>query len=132
MIRTGKRIVCICMILSLILTCILCVTPATAKAAEEEPPERVVRVGSFEDTFNYVNEKGARKGYGYELLETLSGYTGWKFEYVTCDWSNCFEKLINGEFDIMGDISYAEERAKQMLFSDEPMGEEKYYLYADL
>lgn len=106
--------------------------PATAKAAEEETTERVVRVGSFEDTFNYVNEKGARKGYGYELLETLSGYTGWKFEYVTCDWSNCFEKLINGEFDIMGDISYTEERAKQMLFSDEPMGEEKYYLYADL
>ena len=132
MTRTGKKIVCICMILSLILTCILCVTPVTAKAAEEETPERVVRVGSFEDTFNYVNEKGARKGYGYELLETLSGYTGWKFEYVTCDWSNCFEKLINGEFDIMGDISYTEERAKQMLFSDEPMGEEKYYLYADL
>ena len=131
MTRTGKKIVCICMILSLILTCILCVTPVTAKAAEEETPERVVRVGSFEDTFNYVNEKGARKGYGYELLETLSGYTGWKFEYVTCDWSNCFEKLINGEFDIMGDISYTEERAKQMLFSDEPMGEEKYYLYAD-
>ena len=120
------------MVLSLILTCILCATPATAKAAEEETTERVVRVGSFEDTFNYVNEKGARKGYGYELLETLSGYTGWKFEYVTCDWSNCFEKLINGEFDIMGDISYTEERAKQMLFSDEPMGEEKYYLYADL
>ena len=22
-------------------------------------------------TFNYVNEKGARKGYGYELLETF-------------------------------------------------------------
>ena len=59
-------------------------------------------------------------------------FRSWKFEYVTCDWSNCFEKLINGEFDIMGDISYTEERAKQMLFSDEPMGEEKYYLYADL
>lgn len=50
------------MILSLILTCILCVTPATVKAAEEEPSERVVRVGSFEDTFNYVNEKGAKEG----------------------------------------------------------------------
>ena len=33
---------------------------------------------------------------------------------------------------VTGDISYTEERAKQMLFSDEPMGEEKYYLYADL
>ena len=103
-----------------------------AKAAAETAPAKVVRVGSFEDTFNYVNEKGARKGYGYELLETLSGYTGWQFEYVTCDWSDCFEKLENGEIDIMGDISYTEDRAEEMLFSDEPMGEEKYCLYADL
>ena len=66
------------------------------------------------------------------MLETLSGYTGWRFEYVTCDWSDCFEKLENGEIDIMGGISYTEDRAEEMLFSDEPMGEEKYYLYADL
>ena len=102
------------------------------KAAAETVPAKVVRVGSFEDTFNYVNEKGIRKGYGYELLETLSGYTGWQFEYVTCDWSDCFEKLKNGEIDILGGISYTPDRAEEMLFSDEPMGEEKYYLYADL
>ena len=102
------------------------------KAAAETVPAKVVRVGSFEDTFNYVNEKGIRKGYGYELLETLSGYTGWRFEYVTCDWSDCFEKLKNGEIDILGGISYTPDRAEEMLFSDEPMGEEKYYLYADL
>lgn len=118
-----------CVILSLLLL-LSAVLPV--KAAAETAPAKVVRVGSFEDTFNYVNEKGARKGYGYELLQTLSGYTGWQFEYVTCDWSDCFEKLENGEIDIMGAISYTEDRAEEMLFSDEPMGEEKYYLYADL
>ena len=114
--------------------CLLLLLPALlpVKAAAETVPAKVVRVGSFEDTFNYVNEKGIRKGYGYELLQTLSGYTGWQFEYVTCDWSDCFEKLKNGEIDIMGAISYTEDRAEEMLFSDEPMGEEKYYLYADL
>ena len=114
--------------------CLLLLLPALlpVKAAAETAPVKVVRVGSFEDTFNYVNEKGVRKGYGYELLQTLSGYTGWQFEYVTCDWSDCFEKLKNGEIDIMGDISYTPDRAEEMLFSDEPMGEEKYYLYADL
>lgn len=114
--------------------CLLLLLPALfpVKAAAETAPAKVVRVGSFGDTFNHVNEKGIRKGYGYELLQTLSGYTGWQFEYVTCDWSNCFEKLKNGEIDIMGDISYTEDRAEEMLFSDEPMGEEKYYLYADL
>ena len=114
--------------------CLLLLLPALfpVRAAAETAPAKVVRVGSFEDTFNYVNEKGVRKGYGYELLQTLSGYTGWQFEYVTCDWSDCFEKLENGEIDIMGDISYTPDRAEEMLFSDEPMGEEKYYLYADL
>ena len=119
----------VCAVLSLLLL-LSAVLPV--KAAAETAPAKVVRVGSFEDTFNYVNEKGARKGYGYELLETLSGYTGWQFEYVTCTWSDCFEKLKNGEIDIMGDISYTEERTREMLFSDEPMGVEKYYLYADL
>ncbi len=119
----------VCALLSLLLL-LSAVLPV--KAAAETAPAKVVRVGSFEDTFNYVNEKGARKGYGYELLEALSGYTGWQFEYVTCDWSDCFEKLENGEIDIMGDISYTEDRAGEMLFSDEPMGVEKYYLYADL
>lgn len=98
------------------------VSCAPCEGCRRNRPCKVVRVGSFEDTFNYCNERGARKGYGYELLETLSGYTGWQFEYVTCDWSDCFEKLENGEIDIMGGISYTEDRAEEMLFSDEPMG----------
>ena len=122
-----RKSVCALLSLLLLLSAVLPV-----KAAAETAPVKVVRVGSFEDTFNYVNEKGARKGYGYELLETLSGYAGWQFEYVTCDWSDCFEKLKNGEIDIIGGISYTEDRTQEMLFSDEPMGVEKYYLYADL
>ena len=122
-----RKSACVMLSLLLLLSAVLPV-----KAAAETASAKVVRVGSFEDTFNYVNEKGARKGYGYELLETLSGYTGWQFEYVTCDWSDCFEKLENGEIDIMGGISYTEDRTEEMLFSDEPMGVEKYYLYADL
>lgn len=122
-----RKSVCALLSLLLLLSAVLPV-----KAVAETAPIKIIRVGSFEDTFNYCNEKGTRKGYGYELLQTLSGYTGWQFEYVTCDWSDCFEKLENGEIDIMGGISYMEDRAEEMLFSDEPMGEEKYYLYVDL
>ena len=122
-----RKSVCALLSLLLLLSAVLPV-----KAVAETAPIKIIRVGSFEDPFNYCNEKGARKGYGYELLQTLSGYTGWQFEYVTCDWSDCFEKLKNGEIDIMGGISYTEDRAEEMLFSDEPMGEEKYYLYVDL
>jgi len=99
---------------------------------DEKQQPQIIRVGSFEDTFNYVDKNSVRRGYGYELMQALAGYTGWKFEYVKCDWSNCFDKLENGEIDIMGDISYTDERAQKLLFSDDPMSEEKYILYADL
>ena len=104
----------------------------TKKADTQRKKQRTIRVGSFEDTFNYVDKNGVRRGFGYELMQALAGYAGWKFEYVKCDWSNCFDKLENGEIDVMGDISYTDERAQKMLFSEEPMGEEKYILYADL
>ena len=119
-----KRFGAVCISIFIIFT--LCM-PCLADEAE-----KTIRVGSFEDTFNYVDKHGVRRGYGYELMQALAGYTGWKFEYVKCDWSNCFEKLENGEIDIMGDISYTDDRAEKMLFSEEPMGEEKYVLYADL
>ena len=104
----------------------------TKKADTQMKEQRTIRVGSFEDTFNYIDKKGVRRGFGYELMQALAGYAGWKFEYVKCDWSNCFDKLENGEIDVMGDISYTDERAQKMLFSEKSMGEEKYILYADL
>ena len=103
-----------------------------AEKNNAEKKSQIIRVGSFEDTFDYVDKNGVRRGYGYELMQALAGYTGWEFEYVKCDWSNCFDKLENGEIDAMGDISYTDERAQRMLFSDEAMSEEKYILYADL
>ena len=111
---------------------ILSVHCQAAEINNDEKQPQIIRVGSFEDTFNYVDQNGVRRGYGYELMQALAGYTGWEFEYVKCDWSNCFDKLENGEIDIIGDISYTDERAQKMLFSAEPMGEEKYILYADL
>ena len=116
----------------LVIWMILTVPCRAAETDNDEKQSQIIRVGSFEDTFDYVDKNGVRRGYGYELMQALAGYTGWKFEYVKCDWSNCFDKLENGEIDIMGDISYTDERAQKMLFSDEPMGEEKYILYADL
>ena len=122
--RIMKRFGAVCISIFIIFTlCMPCFADET---------EKVIRVGSFEDTFNYVDEHGVRRGYGYELMQALAGYTGWKLEYVKCDWSNCFEKLENGEIDIMGDISYTDDRAEKMLYSEETMGEEKYVLYADL
>ena len=130
--RKKSAVLFVCILLVLGMWMILSVHSQAAETNNDEKQPQTIRVGSFEDTFNYVDKNGVRRGYGYELLQALAGYTGWKFEYVKCDWSNCFDKLENGEIDIMGDISYTDERAQKMLFPDEPMGEEKYILYADL
>ena len=130
--RKKSAVLFVCILLVLGMWMMLSVHCQAAETNNDEKQVKTIRVGSFEDTFNYVDKNGVRRGYGYELMQALAGYTGWKFEYVKCDWSDCFDKLENGEIDIMGDISYSDERAQKMLFSDEPMGEEKYILYADL
>ena len=130
--RKKSAVLFACIFLTLGMWMILSVHCRAAEKNNDEKQSQVIRIGSFEDTFDYIDENGVRRGYGYELLQALAGYTGWEFEYVKCDWSNCFDKLENGEIDVMGDISYTDERAQRMLFSDEAMGEEKYILYADL
>ena len=130
--RKNTTVLCAGIFVVLVIWMVLTVPCRAAETDNDEKQSQIIRVGSFEDTFDYVDKNGVRRGYGYELMQALAGYTGWKFEYVKCDWSNCFDKLENGEIDIMGDISYTDERAQRMLFSDEAMGEEKYILYADL
>ena len=130
--RKKSAVLFACIFLTLGMWMILSVHCRAAEKNNDEKQSQLIRIGSFEDTFDYIDENGVRRGYGYELLQALAGYTGWEFEYVKCDWSNCFDKLENGEIDVMGDISCTDERAQRMLFSDEAMGEEKYILYADL
>ena len=130
--RKKSAVLFACIFLTLGMWMILSVHCRAAEKNNDEKQSQIIRIGSFEDTFDYIDENGVRRGYGYELLQALAGYTGWEFKYVKCDWSNCFDKLENGEIDVMGDISYTDERAQRMLFSDEAMGEEKYILYADL
>ena len=110
---------------------IICFIVLSVPTSAKENSDNVIRVGSFEETYNVVNEKGERSGYGYEYLQDIAGYAGWTYKYITSDWKNCFTQLENGEIDILGGISYTDERAENMLFSDMPMGEEKYYIYTD-
>lgn len=114
-------ILCICILFS--------ICPIYAFAAENQK-EKVVRIGVPDDTYDKINENGKRSGYGYEYLQKIAGYTGWKYEYVDCTWENCFDKLKNDEMDIIEGISYTEERAENMLFSGIPMGDERYCVYA--
>ena len=126
---TVKRRKYIVFLLCLSMICMLIPGPAMAA---EVPQSKVVRVGWYEDSYHITGANGERSGYAYEYEQAVAAYTGWTYEYVKGDWGELLGKLQNGEIDLMAALSYTDERAETMLFSDLPMGSEKYYLYADL
>ena len=117
----------ICILLCLILYITVIPLPVSA----EEAKYRTVRVGWYEGTYNTTGPDGRRRGYSYEYQQAVAAHTGWKYEYVEGSWAGLMSMLKKGEIDLLGGISYAEERSDSMLFSELPMGEDKYYLYVD-
>lgn len=112
------------------LACLLALLPLPAHAAGAA--SKVVRVGWYEDAYNITGKNGERSGYAYEYEQSVAAYTGWTYEYVKAGWSDLLQMMKNGEIDLMAGVSYTEDRAQDMLFSELPMGREIYYLYADL
>ena len=109
------------------------IMPATAFATDSDQQVKTVRVGWL------VNNKGFQEGmpgerlsgWGYEYLQTLSYYTkGWQYEYVSGTFSELMDMLEAGEIDLMPNISYSAEREQKLLFSSNPEGTERYYIYA--
>ena len=124
--RFGSFSVILCA--ALILVAVFPFNVTAAEAARDK-----VRVGYYE---NEVFQEGAQEGsvktgYAYEYYQKLSEYTGWNYEYVEGNWGQLVQKLINGEIDMLGGVSYTEARANVVLFSSYPMGTEEYYLFID-
>lgn len=92
---------------------------------------KTVRVGWYQsDMFQEgMSDDTVKSGYCYDYLQNLADYTEWKYEYVYGEWPELIEKLEKGEIDLLGGVSYSEERAETMLFPDAAMATDQYYLY---
>ena len=115
------------------LTVLGAVMPAPALAAQSDQQIKTVRVGWLvnNEGFQDGNPGERLSGWGYEYLQTLSYYTpGWQYEYVSGTFTELMDMLEAGEIDLMPNISYSEERAQKLLFSSNPEGTERYYIYA--
>ena len=100
--------------------------PFTAQAQDAE---KTVRIGWHEAPYFITDQYGRRSGYSYEYQRKLVAYTGWKYEYVEGTWSELLQKLMDGEIDVMSNVSYTEERADKLLYASLPMGTEIYYVF---
>lgn len=107
--------------------------PAPAFAAGSDQQVKTVRVGWLVNNEGFQDGTPGERlsGWGYEYLQTLSYYTpGWRYEYVSGTFTELMDMLEAGEIDLMPNISYSEERTQKLLFSSNPEGTERYYIYA--
>ena len=99
----------------------------------EKNARKVVRIPSAPfDRLMVVDEnRKPTSGYAFDYIQTIGTYAGWDIRYIPCEsFSGCLEMLLAGEVDLFYDVSFTEERSKVILFPDEPMGYEYYYLYS--
>ena len=85
----------------------------TTQVTEEE--KKTVRVGQFPYSNFQEGSYGEHKqGAGYEYLQKISYITGWKYEYVYGSFKECLDMLADGEINILGSVSYTQERAESI------------------
>lgn len=85
----------------------------------------VVRVGFFHmDGYHMIDEDGKKSGYGYDLLQKLSRYLPYTFEYVGYDksWSEMQDMLENGDIDILTSAAKTPYRESRFEFSKNAIG----------
>lgn len=109
----------------LVIVCLTLTTFLNTACADN----KVVRVGWYDSPFNFTDNFGRQSGYAYVYQQKIAAYTGWTYEYVPGSWVDLYNMLINGQIDILSDVSYTPERSNSMLFPSFPMGAEFYYLF---
>lgn len=117
------------LLLSLALMAAWALPAVVCAESPAENPAKIVRVGWYEPPFYITDQFGRMSGYAYEYQRKVAAYTGWTYEYVEGSWVELMQMLKNGEIDLMSDVSYKPERAKDMLYASLSMGTESYYIF---
>ena len=104
---------------------------ARSNASAQSATVTTVKVGYYESrNFQEGAEDGKPKsGYGYEYLQRIASYAGWKCEYEYGTWQDLYQKLANGEIDIMAGVSRSESHEAEVLFPYTSMLSETYFIY---
>ena len=99
----------------------------------ETSETKIVRVGYYQahDFQEGTEDSAYKSGYGYEYLQRIASYTGWKYEYIYGTWQELYAKLVAGEIDLMAGIAYEENRASEISYPDLAMLNETFYIYKD-
>lgn len=97
-------------------------TPVQAISVQsEDTPNYKISYYAF-DCFNMQDKNGKKYGYGYDMMQKLSGYLQCTFSYIGYDKSakECEEMLKEGKIDIYTAAKITPEREADFVFSTHP------------
>lgn len=93
-----------------------------SKSQPTASQQRLVQVGLYENEPKvYRDDEGRPAGLFVELLNEMAVHEGWQLQWQDCEWSQCLSLLENGTLELMPDVAWSEERARQFDFHDIPV-----------
>lgn len=92
--------------------------------ARNQKERKTIRVGWFDLSGIFQQRHGTIVGYAADLLQAVSAYTGWQYEWVHTTLAELPDKLERGEVDMACGISYMPEREAVFDYTSLPAGYE--------
>ena len=107
--------------LTVLLLCSAFCSMAALAVPYAETPDYKVAFYPY-DCYHMQDENGKRTGYGYEMMQGLSGYMQCTFSYVGYDKTaqECEEMLRSGQLDLYTAARQTPERKAEFVFSTHP------------
>lgn len=104
---------------------------ASAQDSDSEKATRSITIGVVADDKPYsFLEDGAPVGFSIDILREVSAHSGLNFEFRAGSWPEIYAAFMRGELDAIDSVSYQQERADKILFTD-PYHVRQTYLMQD-
>ena len=107
------------------------ITTAEIPSENARAQQSLIKVGFVDndDTFSAIDENGVKTGYAYEYLQYTAYYANLQYEYVYGDFQALYEKLRNGEIDMLLHVFKLDSNPDNLIYSDYAIGTESIFLF---
>lgn len=127
MVNCLRRIIAFLMLFVLVLAYPM---PGIADIADQKPESKRLKIGYIHyEGFIGTEDGEYYNGYGVAILNRISRYTGWKYEYYYNTWEACLDDLEQGKIDLVCCAQYKPDRAERFDYTSCPIGQESTYIY---
>lgn len=102
----------------------------SAFASTSEKAVRTLMVGYYPapGLMNGAEDNATKSGYAFDIMQEIANHTGWQYHYVYGSFEELYQKLKNGEIDLLPYVTKTPERTHEVLFTKLPIGDECLYI----